>query len=591
MSNAFSPDELPGVGVGSSVGSAVGGNADAQVAPDSSAVAAKANIGPVVAGPALLLDMAMLAVWMAMTDYLIYRVGTYLTWGLCLIGTLLFLALAKRQAGHRFATVCMTMLLALLAVKLLWCGSLLQIVCGLFVALCLAMARSGLPPFLPEVLAFVGMVIAGAARRVSRFRFGSVSEVSGTVRPWVGSSILLPATLVLCFIGLFVMANPDVASSLAVKFRLLADSTFKLLAKFSFGEAVFVFASGWMMLGLLYPSAQKLMSELVPAELSTVKSPSKHYPVARNTVVSLNVLFALYLVFEFATLWFRELPDDFYYAGYAHQGAFWLTVALALSTLILSAIFRGSLLSDPSLSRLKKIALVWSAMNMLLAVAVYNRLFIYIDFNGMTRMRVVGLLGIACVVAGLLLVVVKFWRDRDFVWLIHRQLWVPVLAVISYAIIPVDWIVHEVNVRRVLEGKPASSVQIVAHLHSAEGALPLLKLVDHPDPIIRDGVRALLALWAHELNATPDTIETDLSAYRGRYRPELGHTTPWLWVETGFSHNGRKSEIEWHNWQGAESRLRGALLEVQEAWQPFADDSTLRDRTVDAFYEYAYKWY
>lgn len=62
-------------------------------------------------------------------------------------------------------------------------------------------------------------------------------------------------------------------------------------------------------------------------------------------------------------------------------------------------------------------------------------------------------------------------------------------------------------------------------------------------------------------------------------------------LSSDFALYKRKSEIEWYNWQGAESRLRQALLAVQEAWQPFADDSTLRDRTVDAFYEYAYQWY
>lgn len=51
-----------------------------------------------------------------------------------------------------------------------------------------------------------------------------------------------------------------------------------------------------------------------------------------------------------------------------------------------------------------------------------------------------------------------------------------------------------------------------------------------------------------------------------------------------------KSEFERHNWQGAESWVGGAWLNVQEAWQPFAGDSTLRDRAADAFYEYTYQW-
>ncbi len=549
------------------------------------------HVGSVVAGKTLLFDVGVLLAWIAMTDYLIYRVGTYFAWSLSLFATLFFFGLAKRSRGHWRASMLMVALLVLLALKLSWSGSVLQIACGVFVTFCLAMAMSGLPPFLPELFAFVGMVVAGAVQRVLRFRLGSVSEASGTVKPWVGGSVLIPLTLVTCFIALFVLANPDVANSLALKFRILADTLSEWLLKFSVGEVVFALLSGWLMLGLLYPSAQKLMSELVPVELSQAKSRSTYYPTARNTLLSVIVLFVVYLVFEFFTLWFRDFPEDFYYAGYAHQGAFWLTVALALSTFVLSAIFRGSMLSDPQLPLLKKLAAAWSALNVVLAIAVCNRLYIYVEFNGMTRMRVIGLLGIACVVAGLLLVVAKIWRDRDFVWLIHRQLWMPVLAVIAFAILPVDWIVHESNVRRVLQGEPASSVQIISHLHSAEGALPLVKLVDHEDPIIRDGVRAVLAVWAQELGVAPTALESDLSAYRGRYRPELGHTSPWLWVQAGFSRQGRVSDVPWHNWQLSEELLRSKLLDIETAWQPYAKDSTLRDRTVDAFYEYAYQWY
>ncbi len=48
---------------------------------------------------------------------------------------------------------------------------------------------------------------------------------------------------------------------------------------------------------------------------------------------------------------------------------------------MLSLIFRGRVLADPRLPRLRRLAWLWSAENMLLAAAVYHRLFIYIGFN------------------------------------------------------------------------------------------------------------------------------------------------------------------------------------------------------------------
>src|SRR5207244_2219651 len=93
------------------------------------------------------------------------------------------------------------------------------------------------------------------------------------------------------------------------------------------------------------------------------------YATFRNTLVAVIVLFAAYLGFEFKTLWFRVFPKGFYYSGYAHEGAAWLTAALALATIVLSVIFRTAVLRDAGLPRLKKLAWIWSAENLLLAVA------------------------------------------------------------------------------------------------------------------------------------------------------------------------------------------------------------------------------
>jgi len=69
---------------------------------------------------------------------------------------------------------------------------------------------------------------------------------------------------------------------------------------------------------------------VIDSETEVARSPL--YSAYRNTLMTLIVLFTIYLVFEFITLWRREFPPGFYYAGYAHQGAAWLTFALALAT-------------------------------------------------------------------------------------------------------------------------------------------------------------------------------------------------------------------------------------------------------------------
>ena len=61
------------------------------------------------------------------------------------------------------------------------------------------------------------------------------------------------------------------------------------------------------------------------------------------------------LVDEADYIWLREIPEGFYYSGYAHEGAMWLTIALAFSTFTLGTIFRGELLDHPRSSLLKNL--------------------------------------------------------------------------------------------------------------------------------------------------------------------------------------------------------------------------------------------
>ncbi len=545
----------------------------------------------IVSGRHFLTDIALVVVWIWGVDGLVYQIGTHLAWGLLLMAAVAFLAsLRFRRANYRSSSwVALT--LVLLGLKLIWGGSLLQIACGLCLLVCYAMALAGYTPFMPEAIGFIGLMCVGATQRVRAYRFVAHGSSSVAMRPAL--SVALPIGIVLCFGTLFVLANPDIATGVGRQFRAAFDSLGRMLTGFHVGEAMLWLSSGFLLLGLLYPAHAFLLAERKPAELEQVPELSGMYLACRNTLLSVIVLFAVYLVFEFATLWFRTFPENFYYAGYAHQGAFWLTVALALATVVLSAIFRGSVLADGRLDSLKRLALIWSIENLLLSAAVYNRMLIYIDFNGMTQMRVVGLLGITSVVAGFMLVVVKLYRDKGFVWLLHRQLWVPAMAVLLYAVLPVDWIVNRFNVAQIQSGNLAPSVQIVAHQVSAEGVLPLVALIDCEDQKIRDGVRAILAAWADDLknNVASPYTRTYEGVYRGNWKSKYNHRTPWLLVNAGFSRTDRATERTWQSFQLSTYLLQGKLNSIQPKIAPFVVDPKARDSAIDEFFEYAYKWY
>ncbi len=129
----------------------------------------------------------------------------------------------------------------------------------------------------------------------------------------------------------------------------------------------------------------------------------------------------------------------------------------------------------------------------MLAAAVYHRMYIYIDFNGMTRMRTIGLLGITSVVGGFLLVLVKINSNRNFLWLIRRQLWVLGTAVFIYAVLPVDTLIHRYNVSQIMSGNLPPVVQITGHEVDNECLPILLPLMNSDDERIAEGIQAFMA--------------------------------------------------------------------------------------------------
>ncbi|MEN6498791.1 MAG: DUF4153 domain-containing protein [Thermoguttaceae bacterium] len=506
-------------------------------------------------------ELLAIVLIVALCDVTIFRGLGFAGYALlfCLAPGLLWLGSPRPRLHASFWAV--GAMLLLLAVRLAWLGEAWEVAVGFALVAALALALAGQVPHVLDVLACVVRTPVAGYLGLTHYERSARGLRLGAPRiPWL--NVVLPLAAIGLFGTLFVLANPDLVKTcldLANRFfRWLGD----WLGRFAptWWELVFWIAATWTTIGLLRPVWRHSMLSSFskdgprPDALGPTETPL--YAALRNTLVAVIGLFAVYLGFEFKTLWFREFPQGFYYAGYAHEGAAWLTVALLLATVVLSLIFRGPVLGDPRLPRLRRLAWLWSLENLVLAVAVYNRLSIYIGFNGMTRMRTIGLFGMSAVAVGFILVVWKIAYSRDFVWLLRRHLWTLAAAVYLYALTPVDTLVHTYNVSRVLGGQLAPSVQIITHPVNAEGILVLHPLVHCDDPIIREGIRALLAEHA----------------VRGE---SLAH---------------QREQQGWTTFQLADRLLLQKLHALQADWAPYADP-TKRAEALGRFHKYAYQWY
>ncbi len=514
---------------------------------------------------AIWLAGAKLREWVALiamvvtTDLLIFRGQGYLGLAAFLGIAPVLLAVGARVRHFRISLVLQALLILLLGFRLAWQGSPLQVACGFALVTAFATSLSGLTPHLVTVFLTAAQCSLAGAQFISGYLLG----IRGT-RPAIdGMSLLkaaLPIIAVAAFATIFIMANPDAVTVVYKQMVQAFDqvSRFVLQLDLSVPEVLFWAMTTWITVGLFRPLSLLKNLRLEFADNGSAKPvETPYYAAFRNTLWAVIVLFAVYLAVEFSTLWFREFPKDFYYAGYAHQGAAWLTVALALATAVLSAVFNRATQLDPRAKSLKRLAYAWSFENLLLSIAVYNRLFIYVGYNGMTHWRIVGVFGISVVVAGFALVVWKIVRDKSFLWLVHRQLWAGALTIYLFALMPVDSIAVNYNVRRILKGDVAACMQIGVQSLDTESKTSLIPLLGCPDERIRDGVTAILADEFQRVNQ------------RLKARQGLG----------------------WTSIQGADVNASLVLDRRQSELEPFLKDQSAKRIAIGKFYEYAYQWY
>lgn len=457
-------------------------------------------------GDVSLLEFCAVVLMVVLADVTIYNGEGYAGYAVLLAIAPLLIVLGARRRRLSWQTAIVAFLTWGAAARLVWCGNELAFALGLVLLSCLSISLHSGAVYLWEVVRFLGLLLpAGGAGIMAYDRW-----LRSVFRHWVGVptftrmlASLMPPIAGAIFLTIFVLANPDIVKLISDQLAQLTRSLQTWIVEFvgSPLRIPFWFGIATLAIGLMRPLMPVgSQPALANGSRPTTGAETELYFAFRNTIQLLIVLFAVYLGFEFWTMWFRTFPPKFHYSGYAHEGAAWLTVALALATLMLSAIFRGRMMHDPRMPFLRRLAMVWAIENLVLALAVYNRLSIYIGFNGMTRMRVVGILGISSVVAGFVLVVIKIRRGHSFAWVIRKQLMAVAIAVYLYAVAPVDHWVMSYNVRQIMAGNLAPSVQISHHPTSTEGMLLLFPLLKCPDPIIRDGIAEMLVDYDAKLN-------------------------------------------------------------------------------------------
>lgn len=368
---------------------------------------------------------------------------------------------------------------------------------GVVLALALAIVMRA-PRGTPEViLVSVAKMVPALPQRIraAAVAFGDLLRTSrigsGTV-----AATAVPAALTLMFLGVFALANPLVERSLWRVLDAVGNS-----AGLPHLPRVFAWlVTGVVGLALVRPSIARGLRK---GRVAAIGQPSAgSLLVVRNSLACLTLLFLAYLALDVTELVAGGLPQGMAETQrYAHQGAIWLTVALALMTVVVGVFFHGALAHAPSASHCRRLALIWIGLGLLLAIATYWRIVLHVATSGLSDLRFLGVGGTTLVVAGVILVGLKLRGRRTLGWLIGRQLDAFAIATVIYAVTPTHHLGAQVNTARILEGANAPLMLVSGQAAETESASALIPLLDHPDPRVVIAVATQLKAARAELRA------------------------------------------------------------------------------------------
>lgn len=399
------------------------------------------------------------------------------------------IAIAARKMRLSIRAGVVGALLAMIAMRCAYDPTSGSVMAGLGLVAFFGVALRTRRTFVPEALASllsaigklpsrVGAAFAGVKKITAKTKLGNVSMLP----------ILIPIGLCVVFAGVFALANPVVAHGMGVAWTAVTN-----FVGLPHPARIFLWAVALVgACGLLRPACRLAKGEEgVTAE---GESTTTSLLVARNALAALNVMFLGYNVLDATYLWSGRPPAGTTTQHYAHQGAFWLTIALVMLTGVVGVMFRQKtkLAHDARAKTTRTLAYVWMAQGLVLALGTYRRIAIHIHHSGLSDLRIVGILGTTLVVAGVVAVAIKLHRKRSFTWLVRRQLDAFAVTAILYTVAPTHLISSKVNVARVESGEYGPVLHMFRQGSHTESAAELLPLLSHRDVRVRQGVAAIL---------------------------------------------------------------------------------------------------
>lgn len=188
----------------------------------------------------------------------------------------------------------------------------------------------------------------------------------------------------------------------------------------------------------------------------------RKFLTTHSLVITLGLLNAMFLaenLLDLRYIWLEGvLPEGMTYAAYVHRGSYTLIVTAMLAGAFVIHAFRPG--SPAEASRMLRVLIYsWVLQNVMLVASSAARTLMYIDAYGMTMWRLSGLIWMAMVAGGLLLIAARILFKRGNGWLLDRNLAMAFCVLLASGLADYRAMVAHWNVTRYLEHRSAGIFQ------------------------------------------------------------------------------------------------------------------------------------
>ncbi len=266
----------------------------------------------------------------------------------------------------------------------------------------------------------------------AQFEFFKQVAQLGNGRPAMGRAIrwmrivVIPLVILVVFISIYQAANPMFAQ-LVTKFTDRLAWLVKTLTAHLDAWAVLTFILGVLICDflLLHTTEKSLVENVVKVSdhLRRTKEPSRkikmHLGLRREwrsalfLLVILNVLLFVVNCIDIYWVWFNFEWSGDYLKQFVHEGTNLLIFSIIISVLVILYIFKNNLNFLSTNGLLKKLAYVWLAQNVILALSVGVRNYHYIQHYALAHKRIGVMFFLLATIVGLITVMVKVQKKRS----------------------------------------------------------------------------------------------------------------------------------------------------------------------------------